>query len=371
MATIKEMLTANTADILEATELLKVLGDREGQFVWKQLTAEGGDFVNFVVADTEDAYPDGGMQDGYWYEMVKGGGEYVWVKYETETLNEITVTNPSFTITVPANAPVGAVTMGNINGFADHLDDIDLMFFDGFEGMSGSYKMFFDYDENWSTMFLINRYGSQTSNNGVLNMGYADGVLKITSKQTWGSAAMTARMSYSGNKTIKLKTPKIVPTTRVGYVFADDTSEYPDFGVKDGCFYMKIPKVADIGCTKIAVDKFTLSADTYHTNILHSLCEKPKFAILKAKTKKNYSNTSSIYVERALFNILDSETMYGCTASGYNSSGAEWMWRYGQKQSQYMDANEKYFQWYGYDSAISGMYAYLAAGVEYTLITMA
>lgn len=27
-----------------------------------------GDFVDFVVSDTESAYPDGGTQDGYWYE---------------------------------------------------------------------------------------------------------------------------------------------------------------------------------------------------------------------------------------------------------------------------------------------------------------
>lgn len=71
MATLKEIFEGNTADILEATELLKVLGDREGQFVWKQLTAEGGDFVAYVVADDENSYPDGAMLDGYWYEFYK------------------------------------------------------------------------------------------------------------------------------------------------------------------------------------------------------------------------------------------------------------------------------------------------------------
>ncbi|MDD7602315.1 MAG: hypothetical protein PUK54_06925 [Firmicutes bacterium] len=29
-----------------------------------------GDFVDFVVSDSETAYPDGGTQDGYWYERV-------------------------------------------------------------------------------------------------------------------------------------------------------------------------------------------------------------------------------------------------------------------------------------------------------------
>ena len=46
---------------------------KHGMYVWKKLTAEGGDFVDYVVADTEDAYPDGGEQDGYWYELVEEG----------------------------------------------------------------------------------------------------------------------------------------------------------------------------------------------------------------------------------------------------------------------------------------------------------
>lgn len=29
-----------------------------------------GDFIDFVVSDSETAYPDGGTQDGYWYEKV-------------------------------------------------------------------------------------------------------------------------------------------------------------------------------------------------------------------------------------------------------------------------------------------------------------
>ena len=46
---------------------------KHGLYVWKKLTAEGGDFVDFVVSDQETAYPDGGIQGGYWYEKVKDG----------------------------------------------------------------------------------------------------------------------------------------------------------------------------------------------------------------------------------------------------------------------------------------------------------
>lgn len=70
MATLKEMFELNTEQIVEATELLKELSDREGAYVWKQLTAEGGDFVAYVTADDSASYPDGGTQDGYWYELV-------------------------------------------------------------------------------------------------------------------------------------------------------------------------------------------------------------------------------------------------------------------------------------------------------------
>lgn len=67
MATIKEQFELNTENVNLATELLKVLSDRAGRYVWKQLTAEGGDFVAFVTADSEDSYPDGGTQDGAYY----------------------------------------------------------------------------------------------------------------------------------------------------------------------------------------------------------------------------------------------------------------------------------------------------------------
>lgn len=43
---------------------------KHGAYVWKKLTAEGGDFVDFAVSDSPTAYPDGGEQGGYWYEKV-------------------------------------------------------------------------------------------------------------------------------------------------------------------------------------------------------------------------------------------------------------------------------------------------------------
>ena len=48
-------------------------GKKEGLYVWKKLTAEGGTFVDYVVDNNESKYPDGGTQDGYWYEKVVEG----------------------------------------------------------------------------------------------------------------------------------------------------------------------------------------------------------------------------------------------------------------------------------------------------------
>lgn len=56
-------------------------GKPEGLYVWKKLSAQGGDFIDYVVSDKETAYPDGGEKGGYWYEKVSD------VKITTGTLS--------------------------------------------------------------------------------------------------------------------------------------------------------------------------------------------------------------------------------------------------------------------------------------------
>ena len=72
-----EDLTDTAADQTTAVEdLLKMVNRKiamnngEGQYVWKKLTAEGGDFIDFVVSADTGAYPNGGTQDGYWYDLL-------------------------------------------------------------------------------------------------------------------------------------------------------------------------------------------------------------------------------------------------------------------------------------------------------------
>lgn len=64
----------------------------EGEYVWKKLTEQNGTCINFVVNSDVTAYPDGGMQDGYWYERANEGvsgiayGEVVVSGYTTKSI---------------------------------------------------------------------------------------------------------------------------------------------------------------------------------------------------------------------------------------------------------------------------------------------
>lgn len=42
-----------------------------GDYAWKQLTSENGTFIKYVASDDSTKYPDGGTQNGFWYELVK------------------------------------------------------------------------------------------------------------------------------------------------------------------------------------------------------------------------------------------------------------------------------------------------------------
>lgn len=43
---------------------------KEGAYAWKKKTAADGDFLCFVTSDDANAYPNGGMQDGYYYKRI-------------------------------------------------------------------------------------------------------------------------------------------------------------------------------------------------------------------------------------------------------------------------------------------------------------
>lgn len=59
----------------------------------KTLPAMQGAFLDYVVSDSESAYPDGGTKDGYWYEKVVEGskGQEIILFKPTSQITEITV----------------------------------------------------------------------------------------------------------------------------------------------------------------------------------------------------------------------------------------------------------------------------------------
>lgn len=71
----------------------------EGEYVWKKLTAEGGDFIDFVVSSDANAYPDGREQDGYWYELAEEGVAGI-------DFGKVTLTAAATNITVQHNLKV-------------------------------------------------------------------------------------------------------------------------------------------------------------------------------------------------------------------------------------------------------------------------
>lgn len=42
-------------------------GNKVGQYIWKQFTTKGGDFLGYVTSDKEDKFPNDGELNGKYY----------------------------------------------------------------------------------------------------------------------------------------------------------------------------------------------------------------------------------------------------------------------------------------------------------------
>lgn len=111
-----EDLTDTAAEQTSAVNALLTMVKRkvaenngEGQFVWKKLTAEGGDFVDYVISSDSEAYPDGGELDGYWYEMVEEGMNLLSICGFTE-------------IAIDTFTPSNNIKLGNRNTLSHSLN---------------------------------------------------------------------------------------------------------------------------------------------------------------------------------------------------------------------------------------------------------
>lgn len=90
--TNKQKLQTNNANLAKISDYLP-----HGAYVWKKLTAQNGDFVDFVVSDQSTAYPDGGTQDVYWYERVVEGVDLMTMLGCTKmTIDKITFSTEQY-----------------------------------------------------------------------------------------------------------------------------------------------------------------------------------------------------------------------------------------------------------------------------------
>ena len=151
--------------------------------------------------------------------------------------------------------------------------------------------------------------------------------------------------------------------TFIDYIVSDDPNKYPSDGLHtDGYWYERVSEGITpemFGCTKMAVDTFTLTSRTKITDytISRSLGEIPKFIFIVAESLPtvnndiyNYVNTNDTQDSYAPFGKL---TYYN---SGFNNQ------TYDNSHAKSINANSFH---------VEGAYYYYRANVKHTVITMA
>ena len=78
---------------------------------------------------------------------------------------------------------------------------------------------------------------------------------------------------------------EVITDSFLGYIVSDKENAFPDGGEKGGYWYEKVSEGITpemFGCTKVAVDTFTLASNTVSSeySISHSLGTKPKYFII-------------------------------------------------------------------------------------------
>lgn len=117
-----ETNNTNLQSILSTVQgLPNVDSVKRGTYVWKKLSAKGGTFLDFVVSDNANAYPDGGTQSGYWYEKVVEGKAGVDVVFFTPTEDTLSATVTHTLGKMPSNVAVCRVKGNSSDYSANHV----------------------------------------------------------------------------------------------------------------------------------------------------------------------------------------------------------------------------------------------------------
>lgn len=294
-------------------------------------------------------------------------GQYVWKKWE---VTETVLTNPSIVLTGSLATGV-SVTSANVD-----LSKVNESFFEGFTLGNNV----FTYNANGDFVY---------SNEGVEYAASWDKEQKLLFIPTRGSAFSNHTFTYTGNKTVYL----LSETT--SFVTSDDSSAYPNDGVQDGGWYLKVENYSDdnpltIGengatieagtlfetalqilsgveagvplpapFTKYIVREFTMSSRAAGTTaVTHGLGTIPKLVLLIGKT------TSTTSYDMFSYCITDwGQTGNGSVLIGYYYSvGSSTPHRYEKKNATLTSSAV---------SSIGDSGYYYAKGVTYTLIAFA
>ena len=322
------------ADLMSMVKRKVSESKNNGLYVWERYTAEGGDFLDYVVADVEDAYPNGEMLDGYYYKTVEAEGLYVWKKYiqnGTAALDFSIVEKSPLVLTVSSNE-VDLSTVTN----------------EFFAGCSGTYTI--------TTGTKNYEFGANTlTMDGVAY----DFTYDPSTKQISSNGGNTFLRNWSS-------TTANIPPTLVDYVVSDDANAYPDGGTQEGYWYERVEGYsADevltpemFGCTKMAVDTFTYSSRKVASSVTqtHTLGKTPKMAIVMAE---EVSANNDLYVFFTSNPLQASGTRDNSTLASHKTN------TYASCSAFKSTLTETAYNVVGATSV------YFQAGVEYTLITMA
>ena len=224
--------------------------------------------------------------------MLGGGkseGLYAWKKYEVIGTYRYSLKSSIVTCVVGKSNDKFAITLdsSNYDGDLSYLDVKNLCkLLDGSLGIvrnskrqicswnGGDYLTFADHDDS-----SVTRYAYPSINNNIVTVtlyGFED------KSYTWNG--LTKNTSFSSSIENAFEYYDYAYEYK-GYIVSDKETAYPDGGEKGGYWYEKVSEGITpemFGCTKMAVDTFTLTSDTVGSeyNISHSLGTKPKYFII-------------------------------------------------------------------------------------------
>lgn len=265
----------------------------------------------------------------------RGEGQYVWKKSEYAGFSvETTGKQP---ITLKVTSELGDLSKVDISFFADWVFSLPA---------PASIKI---------------------KGDGTCEYVNAAGTTAYSCSYNPSTQTLTINNNITSSSTWKLSSYKV----DYALVVSDDATAYPDGGIKDGYYYEPFEEGIDFSKTavkKIAVDKFTLAADTAGSSgikINHSLGELPRAAVIIGEiTKCATTNTKYFNVHTCV--MINLSNKHGAQVSiGYNYQNTENRVAL-VSDSAWSNPSETQVQYYDGSS-----YTILPAGIEFTLITMA